>query len=351
MTSALGLAWLQPWRLLVLAWGLGIAALAPHTASAAPNRPALAMTLPSEATVLLWRGVDCGEAERSKPVRRVRRCLAEERALAHLSADGTVHLQPLDRVPPRLALLPAELALQWHYCPASPDSRLEQAGLPWVPYEDPVIARCYVYRPRDLALQEQIAEKARLDLLEVLHPWLRDALTTMIVRAAAQGIEVKVISTVRSVKSRAVTVEKLVKRKGKLRKVRVATGERKMGMHPLGLAVDINLGWGKSLGDPVRAYRARGETYRQFQALGDMADELGIVWLGRVMVGEIGHFEHHPGWWGSVRGQFRRQLLQGIAVHGVPSVWEHFRYDARLTSPFGALRDRDVTAPAAPPAP
>ncbi len=341
MTSPLPLAprrrWLLPAGL--LAAGLG---LLPAPAQAAADDAPPQMTLPSEATVLLWRGVDCGEAERVKPVRRVRRCLAEERAVAHLSADGSVHLQPLDRRPPRLALLPAELALQWHTCPPSPNERLEKAGLPWVPYEDPAIAKCYVYRPRDVKLQAEIAAKARLELLDEIHPWLRDGLTTLIVRAAAQGIEVRVISAVRSVKSRAVTVEKKVKRKGKIRKIRVATGERKMGMHPLGLAVDINLGWAKPLGDPVRAYRASGETYRQFQVLGDMADELGIVWLGRVMVGEIGHFEHHPGWWGSVRGQFRRQLLNGIAARGVPSVWEHFRYDPKQPSPFDGLRISDV---------
>lgn len=325
------------WQLL-LAGLLASAWLWPETALAGPDSPAPQMTLPSEATVLLWRGVDCGEAERMKPVRRVRRCLAEERAIAHLISDGSVRLQPLDRVPPRLPLLPAELALQWHTCPPAPDPRLEAAGVPWIPYEDPAIARCYVYRPRNLLLQQQIAGKARLEMLDVLHPWLRDGLVTLIVRAAEQGIEVRVVSTVRSVKSRAVTVEKKVKRKGKIRKVRVATGERKMGMHPLGLAVDINLGWAKPMGDPVSAYRARGETYRQFQLLGDMADELGIIWLGRVMVGEIGHFEHHPGWWGSVRGQFRRQLLSGIAANGVPSVWEHFRYDPSQPSPFGPLR-------------
>ena len=112
-----------------------------------------------------------------------------------------------------------------------------------------------------------------------------------------------------------------------------------------GLAVDINLGWAKPMGDPVRAYRARGETFRQFQWLGDMADELGIVWLGRVMVGEIGHFEHHLGWWGSVRGQFRRQLLNGIAVHGVPSVWLHLRHNPKQASPFAGLRVGDVSAP------
>lgn len=293
---------------------------------------------PAAATVLLWRGVDCGEVERIAPLRAARRCAAEERAVASLGADGQVALAPLDRVPPRLKWLPAELALQWHTCPPHPDPRLE-AGLPWVSYEDPLIARCYVYRPRDLALQGAIADKARLALLADVHPWLRDAMEVLITRAAAEGIEVRVISAVRSVASRPVMKSKVVVRNGKKRTVRVATGERKMGMHPLGLAVDINLGWRRPMRDPFTAYAARGETYRQFETLGRLADELGVIWLGRTDLAELGHFEYHPGWWGSVRGSFRRQLLREIAARGVQSVWRHFRYVPGTKSPFAGLRE------------
>lgn len=294
-----------------------------------------------ESTVLLWRGVDCGEVERLKPVRWVRHCAAEERAVATLKANGQVELEPLDRVAPRLKWLPSELALQWHVCPRAPDRRLE-VGVPWVPYEDPLIARCYVFRPRDLVLQNSIAGKARLALLDEVHPWLRDGMQVLITRAAAEGIEVRVISTVRSVSSRPVMKSKVLVRKGKKRKVRVATGERKMGMHPLGLAVDINLGWDKPMRDPFSAYRAGGETYRSFEALGRMAAELGIIWLGRTTLAELGHFEHHPGWWGSVRGSFRAQLLRGIAARGVPSAWEHFAHQPGARSPFDALRESEV---------
>lgn len=322
--------------LLPLVWALMVQLLAAGEEPQDPPVPAV--QLPGEATVLLWRGVDCGEVERLKPVRWVRRCDAEERAVATLKPDGTVELAPLDRVPPRLKRLPSELALQWHTCPPARDARLE-TGVPWVPYEDPLIARCYVYRPRDLALQNSIAAKARLALLDEVHPWLRDGMQVLITRAAAEGIQVRVISTVRSVTSRPVMKHTTVTRKGKKRRIRVATGERKMGMHPLGLAVDINLGWAKPMRDPFSAYRAGGETYRQFEALGRMADELGIIWLGRTTLAELGHFEHHPGWWGSVRGAFRRELLRDIAERGVSSVWEHFAFrGAAGGGPFAGLR-------------
>lgn len=323
----------------LLAWLLGVV-LAPLAAplDQVHPAPAAALELPAETTVLLWRGVDCGEVERVWPVRWVRRCAAEERAVATLKADGQVLLTPLDRMPPRLRALPFELALQWHTCPPRPLAPLEQ-GAPWVPYEDPLIARCYVYRPRDQQLQGQIAAKARLALLDEVHPWLRDGMQVLITRAAAEGIEVRVISTVRPASSRPVIKTKVVLRKGKPRKVRVATGERKMGMHPLGLAVDINLGWARPMRDPFTAYQARGETYRQFETLGRIAAELGIGWLGRTTLAELGHFEHHPGWWGSVRGAFRRELLRDIEARGVASVWRRFVFQPGAKSPFTGLRE------------
>lgn len=323
---------------------LAVALLAQLLASDSDQRVGNAATpveLPGESTVLLWRGVDCSEVERLRPVRWVRHCAAEERAVATLKPDGQVELKPLDRVPPRLKWLPSELAMQWHVCPQVPDERLE-SGIPWVPYEDPLIARCYVFRPRDLVLQNEIAGKARLALLDEVHPWLRDGMQVLITRAAAEGIEVRVISTVRSVSSRPVITSKVLVRKGKKRKVRVATGERKMGMHPLGLAVDINLGWARPMRDPFTAYRAGGETYRSFETLGRIAAELGIIWLGRTTLAELGHFEHHPGWWGSVRGSFRAQLLRDIAARGVPNAWEHFVYRAGTRGPFDALREAET---------
>jgi len=300
---------------------------------------AQAVALPQDVTLLLSRATQCGPIERMRENRRVRSCAAEAQQRFAIHGDAATPLGGEDAKPPRLPLYPAEIAVQWHYCPFRPDARLDAMPNVFVPYEDPLIGRCYLLRPLDVVKSAALYKSARLERLEEAHPYLGKTMQQLVLRAADLGIEVHVTSVVRSPHLQRVKAEKSVKKHGKWRKVKVKTREFKSGLHPFGLAVDITLGWEERPTHPIGDYRRRGSSYHKWQKLGEIAEEMGLVWLGRVMVAEIFHFELHPGWPGRARGKLLHQLLHLRSQGGVPATWTLLAYQPELKSPFEALKD------------
>ncbi len=300
---------------------------------------AQSVPLAQDVTLLLSRALQCGPIERMRENRRVRTCGGEAQQKFAIHGDTATATGAEALKPPRLGLYPAEIAVQWRYCPWQPDAQLGAMPNVFVPYEDPLIGRCYILRPLDVVKSAALYKSARLDRLEEAQPYLGKTMQQLVLRAAEEGIEVHITSVVRSPHPQAVKVEKSVKKRGKWRKVKVRTREYKSGLHPFGLAVDVTLGWEERPTHPIGDYRRRGSSYRKWQKLGEIAEEMGLVWLGRVMVAEIFHFELHPGWPGRARGKLLHQLLQLRRHGGVPATWKLLAYQPETESPFQALKD------------
>lgn len=308
--------------------------------------PTLVAADPALEAYPFFRAVRCGAISRTAGRRYVRKCEAEEQSTVTLGPDGPTIAAKTTVVPPRLSSYPAEIAMQWRYCPWKPNALLDRQYPSLTPYEDPLVGGCYVWRPlpRDA---KAIPIRARLDRLDQLHPWLADTFRYLTAMAAAEGIEVHIVSAVRG-GPYALVGNKHVKRGGRRRASTVVTGQMEAGMHPWGLAVDINIGWRQPLRDPVGAYRRGGAARAAFDRVGKLAEDLGVFWLGRNKVSEIQHFEFHPGWSGSVRGEVLSTLSQQKRAGGVESTWTLLHYDSSRKTPFAALRDSPIDLPNAP---
>jgi hypothetical protein len=292
--------------------------------------------------VRVYRGLDCGPLRKTAARRWVRSCRAEAQATVRWGKAGAELVPLSERLPPRLKDYPLELAEQWRTCPWQPAAQLDGWPDHWLAYEDPAIGRCYVWRPMPPEELERLAAKARFDLLAHVHPWLASALKQLTIEAAREGIEVRMVSGNRGPVAATATVHMERRKVGrKVRRVRVA-GEREISMHPIGLAVDINLGWRKPLGNPVGDYRRHADVRRSFDRLGAMGEALGVFWLGRKTVREIQHFEHHPGWSGALRGAVLSRVLERYRAGGLPAVWGLLQYSPETKSTFAALRDPQV---------
>jgi hypothetical protein len=287
------------------------------------------------------RGDDCGPIHhiRFSP-RRVRKCKAEQRWQGVVQGDGRVTFRPLPSISPKLEQLPAELALQWRVCPYKSVEAMEVRGSPWVAYEDQQVGRCYLWRPLDGAAWERIAKQVRSAMFDDLHPYVRDSMRELAVRAAAVGIEIRAISTYSKP-----SVQRDKPAKGKKKKKRYRhRGGRYSYMHSWGLAVDLTVGWKKPLYYPDSRYHRGSEVWRTFRTLGGWAEEMGFVWLGATMRGELVHFEFHPTTWGTIDGPDLTELLRRYRRGGIQLAHTYWHYDPSLASPFGALRDDGWTA-------
>lgn len=303
--------------------------------------------VPAGYTLTFYRGEDCAPPERIRfSPRRVRTCKAEARVSIQAAGAAPVRIQALPNVQPRLPQLPTELARQWRTCPYKPIAAFEVAGSPLVPYEDPQVGRCYLWRPLDKVAWERIADKVHGERLEGAHPYLASVIRELAVRGAAQGIELYLL---RSVAGMAIHRDKGAahsSRKGKKHKPSKKkakhyhhAGGRFVYMHPWGQAVDLTLGWKKPIMNPDGQYRSGTQVWRQFRTLGAWAQQMGLVWLGAHMRGELGHFEWHPTTWGTIDGADLSRRLALYRQGGVEKAQEALRYSPDLPSPFNALRD------------
>jgi hypothetical protein len=309
----------------------------PPTAAAWPG-------VPVGYTLTFYRGDECAPAQRIRFVPRwVRTCKSDARVSIQAAGAAPARVQTLPNVPSRLVQMPTELARQWRTCPYKPIPAFEVPGSPLVPYEDPQIGRCYLWRPLDVAAWQRIAAQVHGDRLQGAHPYLASVLRELAVRGAAQGIELYVL---RSVAAMAIHRDKgghSGKHKGKKHKVNTKhyhhAGGRYAFMHPWGQAIDLTLGWKRPAMAPDAHYRPGSAVWRGFRSLGAWADEMGVVWLGAHMRGELGHFEWHPTTWGTIDGADLSRRLALYRQGGVEKAQEALRYSPETPSPFNALRD------------
>lgn len=280
------------------------------------------------------RGRDC--VRRSKWwARNTQTCAADERMLVILTPQGAVETRPATDAAAR-GRYPGELVHQWRTCPFAADPALDARPDLFARYEDPDVGVCYLYRPTDGEALARLFRRARLGTLDVLHPILADATRQLVLRADAEGIELKVISTVRSHTARKQTV-RVRGKDGRAR--RVTRTVRGPTLHSMGLAVDVNLMHRRDLGSATRAYLDGGPERDAWERVGRIGEELGLLWLGRVKASEIFHFEWRPGLSGMPKGAEKERLRRAQDRGGNPAVWELLRYDPDRPTAFRDLRD------------
>lgn len=337
--------------------------------------------VPVGTEVVVSRGKGCGPLYRVRfSPRRARDCAAEEQVRLVVKEGGKVEMLELPVAKPRLPALPAQLALQWRVCPFRTVAAMEQPQSPWVRYEDPELGPCYLWRPLDWVRWAEIAKRVGDDKLADIHPYLAASLKELAVRAAARGIEVRLIGgrsaiTIHQPKGANHGSKKSTATKGKAKagerkgKVRNSTKGKNSGkakgkgkgakavrskkpfrtapytyLHCWGLAVDLTTGWGKPLRNPDRAYQPGSQVWVTFQLLGAWAEEMGITWLGRTMKGELVHFEFHPHGWGTVAGAELTAMLKLHAEQGAARTHDAFAADPQRSAAFAALKD-EVSVP------
>lgn len=310
---------------------------------AAVPAPAAWPGAPVGTRIVLYRGAGCGPTERIRfSPRRVRPCTAEQRVELTVGNGGNVQFRALSDGPARLPQLPAELALQWRTCPWHPVAALQGPGSPFVPYEDPQVGRCYLWRPLDRAEWERISPLVHGERLQGAQPYLAAAIRELAVRAAKHGIEVHIL---RSVSAMAIKRDhhgshgKAKSKKHRHKAHYQHRGGRFTYMHPWGQAVDLTIGWKKPMMAPEAHYHRGSHTWKSFRTLGAWATEMGLVWLGAVMRGELAHFEFHPTTWGTVDGPDLQKMLRLYRQGGVEKAHEALQFDGETPSPFAALRD------------
>lgn len=302
-----------------------------------PTAPPLQARWPQASattTFVIRRGDNCGPVYRIRfTPRRVRDCTAEQRWQGKVSSDGQVSFQQLPSISPKATQLPAELASQWRVCPYRTVAVMEGAGSPWVPYQDPQVGQCYLWRPLDQRAWQRIAEQVRGQTFDDLPPYVAASMRELAVRAAAIGIEIRVITAFGKPTIHSGKASKGKKKRGRHR------GGRFTYLHSWGLAVDLTVGWRRPLFYPDRYYREGSDVWRIFRTLGGWAGEMGFVWLGATMRGELVHFEFHPSTWGTIDGDDLTKLLALYHEGGIHRTHRHWLYDPTLASPFAALRD------------
>jgi hypothetical protein len=291
-------------------------------ARAEPPPPGHAQAEP----VLLRRPLDCQPRKRRVENRVIHDCPREERYHAWPDRRRAPHpVRPDGDAPPEslgvfdaASAVPGELLSAPRHCPFGPVPALDAAPDRFIPYEDPLVGRCYLWAPLDRGALDLLGPFDRAGHLARLHPYLGAVILRALAAASRAGHRFHVISGVRS--------------KGA------------PSWHTFGLAVDLNIHGRKGLREATAAWRD-GRERAAWLALGEEAERLGLVWLGRSDPHEIFHFEWHPGWPGMPRGALARRLVRDSRHGGPTAVWEHLRLAPGAPSPLPGLRDAPTASP------
>ena len=289
--------------------------------------PASAATEGSPAlkSFIFMRPSDCGSFDR-KWGQRLATCARENQIEVTIHADGSVTSAETGDSAPRNPY-PYELNRQWRYCPFERVDALDRLGEHFFFYQDPFIGGCYIFRDLPAAEVEAVRKSAGLAVMDGVHPYIADAITRLIIHAKREGINVRVISGLRSHTVGTVT------RAGK--KVRI----RKPTLHTFGLAVDVILSHRKSLSDATRAYINDPAERKAWERIGELGSEYGLIWLGTMSSAEIFHFEWHPGVTGLMKGKPRMSAMALMKKRGVSAVWKLLEYDPAKKTPMKHLVD------------
>lgn len=132
--------------------------------------------------------------------------------------------------------------------------------------------------------------------LRRLHPELRRRAQTLVRRARAAGVEVRLISGYRRPRG-------------------------KPSWHHFGLAFDVNLVGRKTMKDALRHYEADRE---RWETVGRIAGELDLVWGAPWRRTEVFHFEWHPGYPAAITPKRARELTVRAGGDTPEMVWKLF---------------------------
>jgi hypothetical protein len=284
------------------------------------------------------RPTRCGNGRWTSHKRRVVECAAEERLELAFLDDGTQVVRVLDEAAARNPY-PEELARAWRFCPGQPDSLLERDPHRFTAYQDPDVPPCYLLRDAGGHGARVPPGTQGLDLLIGVHPFVADAVARVIATAAGEGIQLKVISGVRSHTVKTKTSVRTVKQGGKPVKQKVKQTVHAPTLHRYGLAVDVNLAGHPDLGSAASAYRKDPAERARWQRVGELAEEAGLTWLGHGDVNEIFHVEWHPGWPGLPDAALGARLDKLKQARGNQAVWELLAYDPRRPALFPDILD------------
>lgn len=156
-----------------------------------------------------------------------------------------------------------------------------------------------------------------------LHPDVRRMARALHAEAAAAGVELKFISGHRA----------FDRHSKKAKKGRAS-------WHAFGMAFDVNLAHRKDMRDALNHYtRDRA----QWQAVGAIAERLGLTWGLQWGRHEVFHFEWHPGMPDAIRRPTLTVLLKDAGRDGgaIEKVWRrHWPTESAPTAPVAA-RDAD----------
>lgn len=292
----------------------------------------------TQSTVISFRRPSGCDEPRRDNGRKLVDCESEERRDIIIDAEGHVSTGEIKSEAPRNPY-PVELVRQWRYCPFAECPVLD--GLPnsFIAYDDADVGRCYIHREIDTAEVDALRSKARLGPLSELHPYLADATSRMIVAAAREGFQFKIISTNRPYTNKSVTITKVIKKGKKMVKVKRKTHGKGSSLHAWGLAVDVNVMHRNDLRSASSAYLTDENEHRMWERLGELGVEYGLIWLGPLDVGEIFHFEWRPGLSGRPAGDLLNQLKGLKAKGGYPAVWTLLKCPNPAKSLFKHLSD------------
>lgn len=207
--------------------------------------------------------------------------------------------------------VPIEMARLWRRCTAGREALFEQDPRVLKRFPHPQLGHCYLFRPDEFDAPDAL-EGARLNLLDGLHPYVRDAAFEFARRAAAAGSPIRFISGNRAWKPR--------------------PGWRTRGCthcsswHAWGVSFDFNLQTRKSMKDALDHY---SEDAKAWQTLADILADVGLYWGGHYRRSEVFHVEWHPGFSGHVDRDLLLRFLRrcGPAGENISRGWTVFEPD------------------------
>ena len=202
---------------------------------------------------------------------------------------------------------------QWVACGKAPAALARKYPDRFEFITDPDGRRCAIFRPAERPLSADIARRSNARSLDALHPYLARAARELLRRAWSEGIRVRIISVIRYHKH---------KKSWQTRRYRSYSH-----WHAWGLAFDLNLVGVKSLSAAKKRF---GRDRRQWERLGRIALDLGIIWAGDHKSHDIFHFEWHPGYGGLIK---RAELVRFLELAGPDGrdfrkVWRLFPHPA-----------------------
>ena len=211
----------------------------------------------------------------------------------------------------KAVLTVTELSRQWAFC-GGDDDVLAANPTHFKRYPDPLLGVCYVYWPEAGPVAAFVAEKARLKGLLGLHPYVVEAGRELMRRAWAHGLPFEVISGYRPFPPK-----RLQAKRGK---------KGWAAWHQLGCAFDVILKPYRSLKSAKAAY---DEEPAPWEALKEIAYDVGLRWAGTPPNGDIFHFEWHPGFSGRLTPAELKAFLKlaGPKAKNVKKGWARFEPD------------------------